>query len=321
MRLEDFPDEKVAAKITLIKVAVLAILVYTTNYFLIPRFLYKKQYLTFGLIFMALVFGFGLIKIYFIMQLLQPYYSKTLLVFDHFQERVYDNLIPLFLLVSTGAAIKLVMVYLVSEKRLATISKEKAETELQYLRSQVNPHFVFNTLNSIYFQIDKSNAEARQTLLQFSDLLRYQLYECNADKIAVEKEMSYLKDYVKLQEKRKDENYKVEWFCSAEVKNFQIVPLLMMPLVENAFKHISHFQDKPNTICIRADKNNNIFSFRIVNTTEPGQESNELEYGGIGLKNVKRRLDLLYPAEHVLDIINNDGLYTVELKLTIHNHD
>ena len=322
MRFEDFPDVNAALKITLIKVLVLATLVYLSNYLLIPYFLYRKRYWAFAAIFVTIIFAFGILKIYMITQVLQPYYSHRLLVFDNFdnfKERVYDNLIPLFLLVSTGAAAKLVMVYLVAEKRLAIISKEKAETELQYLKSQVNPHFVFNTLNAIYFQIDKNNHQARQTLLQFSDLLRYQLYECNEEKIPVEKEISYLRDYVHLQEKRKDENYIVEWCCSMKVKGFNIVPLLLMPLVENAFKHISHFQDKPNTIKIHADKKDNHFSFKITNTTEPGLTSNELQYGGIGLKNVKRRLELLYPGKHELNIIKEDGLYSADLIITVHN--
>jgi sensor histidine kinase YesM len=317
MRIEDFPDEAVAAKITLVKVAVLAILVYITNYLLIPTLLYKKKYLLFAGTVILLVSLFGILKIYLIMQLLQPYYSRPLLVFDQFKERIYDNLIPLFLLVSTGAALKFIMVYLLAEKRLATISKEKAEAELQYLRSQVNPHFVFNTLNSIYFQIEKTNIEARQTLLQFSDLLRYQLYECNADTIPVEKEMNYLRDYVRLQEKRKDEHYQVQWCCSPTVKNFQIVPLLIMPLVENAFKHISHHEQKSNTISIEADKKEHNFCIKISNTVEEGGVTTELKYGGIGLKNVRRRLELLYPGKHRLDITCENGLHSVNLQLTI----
>jgi LytS/YehU family sensor histidine kinase len=240
-----------------------------------------------------------------------------MLVFDDFKERVYDNLIPLFLLVTSGAAAKVVMDYLVSEKRLAVISREKAETELRYLRSQINPHFVFNTLNSIYFQIDKSNQEARQTLLQFSGILRYQIYDCIADKIPVEKELAYLKDYVQLQQKRKDENYTVEWISPHQVNGFQIVPLLLMPLVENAFKHISHFQDKPNSICIKTGKKDNMFSFTITNTMESGQVSNELHYGGIGLKNVRRRLELLYPDKHEFTIQDNNSHYVVNLTLIL----
>src|SRR5687768_2646364 len=185
MRVDDFPTKQVALLVTGVKVLILATLVYVTNYLLIPRILYKKQYWLFGVTFIAMIFVTGMFKIYLLISLLQPYYRQRLHLFDDMQTKVYDDLLPLFLLVSTGAAVKLVMDYIVTERKMAEISKEKAETELQYLKSQVNPHFVFNTLNAIYFQIDKSNTEARETLLEFADLLRYQLYECNADKIPI----------------------------------------------------------------------------------------------------------------------------------------
>ena len=292
MRVNDFPSQAVALTVTAVKVLVLMLLVYFTNYFLIPRLLYAKRYFLFGALFLSMIFVAGMFKIFVIITILQPYYRQQIGLFDDMATKVYDDLLPLFLLVSTGAAVKLVMSYIISERRIAEISKEKAETELQFLKSQVNPHFVFNTLNAIYFQIDKSNQDARETLIQFSDLLRYQLYECNADQIAIEKELAYLKDYVNLQLKRKDEQYKVAWEQGVGMHGFKIAPLLLMPLAENAFKHISHYTDQPNRIVIETETRDNIFSFKISNTTEPGYKSREPSVGGIGLKNVRRRLEL-----------------------------
>lgn len=317
LRSDDFPDNKVAVQITLVKVLVLACLVYLTNILFIPLLLYKKKYLLFTFIFIGAVVIWGIFKIYLIMQLLQPYYKEPLKVFDDFKERFYDNIIPLFLLASTGAAAKLVTDYILSEKRLAAISREKSETELQYLKSQINPHFVFNTLNAIYFQIDKSNQDARETLLQFADLLRYQLYECNETTIPVEKEMHYLEDYIRLQQKRKDENYKVSFNRSPEVKNFQIVPLLLIPFVENAFKHISHFANKHNVIQIIVDRQADEFSFTVINSVEKEVDVKEPKTGGIGLKNVQRRLELLYPGSHALRICEAENNFTVHLTIKI----
>lgn len=316
-RASDFPNQKLAVYITTVKVLVLALLVYVTNYVLIPVLLHKKQYGLFALIYTGMILAFGFFKIYLIIVLLQPYFSVKLDVFSPLKVRFYDDIIPLFLLVSTGAAAKFVMDYIVFQKRLAAISREKAETELQYLKSQINPHFVFNTLNAIYFQIDKTNTDARETLLRFSDLLRYQLYECNAEKIEIEKEMAYLRDYIHLQQKRKDENYIVTFNSSPALRDFAIVPLLLSPFVENAFKHISHFSDKPNTICIKADKQEDTFRFSVINTTENGQRSNELQVGGIGLKNVQRRLDLLYNGKHNLEICEDDHQYKVMLLIKV----
>ncbi|MEJ7768583.1 MAG: histidine kinase [Chitinophagaceae bacterium] len=318
LRSGDFPNNQVAAKITIVKVLVLAFLVYLTNEILIPFLLYKKRYWLFGLLFTMIVCTMGIVKISLIMQLLQPYYRYPLKVFDDIKERFYDNIIPLFLLVSTGAAAKLVTDYISSEKKLAAISREKAETELQYLKSQLNPHFVFNTLNAIYFQIDKSNHDARESLLQFADLLRYQLYECNAETITIEKEMQYLEDYIHLQKKRKDSNYKVTFKRCQSVRDFQIVPLLLIPFVENAFKHISHYSNKLNIIVITASRQDDTFAFNVINSVEL-HHHHEPKTGGIGLRNVQRRLDMLYAGKHTLRIEKTGDHYTVDLQIKVNN--
>ena len=114
-------------------------------------------------------------------------------IFDkNFKVRFYDNVIPHFLLVITGASFKLLIDYAKSQRRLGEMAKEKAEAELNFLKSQINPHFLFNSLNSVYFLIDKDNPDARGALHKFSDMLRYQLYECNGDKIPIGKEIGYL---------------------------------------------------------------------------------------------------------------------------------
>ncbi len=196
------------------------------------------------------------------------------------------------------------------------MAKEKAEAELNFLKSQINPHFLFNSLNSVYFLIDKNNPDARQALHTFSDMLRYQLYEANGDKIPIEKEISYLQDYVHLQQLRKDENYKVQFNCSPEVKNFSIEPLLLIPFVENAFKHISHKTDGSNFVKLDLARSNGYFEFTVENSQEKGIYTTEL-HGGIGMNNVKRRLELLYPDTHKLDVNDEPNTFKINLKLKI----
>lgn len=195
------------------------------------------------------------------------------------------------------------------------IELENISTELEYLKAQINPHFLFNSINTIYFQIDKQNIGARETLSKFSDMLRYQLYECNGHEIPVEKEISYLKNYVELQRLRKDENYSIEFICSDEMKNFTLPPLLLVPFVENAFKHVSHFMDRKNVIKIEVDKAGNFFRFNVMNTKDILQKTNE--NGGIGLKNVKRRLELSYKDKYLLDIQDTPEHFTVNLELHV----
>jgi len=314
-RYQDYSSQALAFKITLLKVADLALMVYVTNYLLIPRFLYRKKYILFGFTFIVLVFGSSLGKMWLEGQILQR--PELFTIFNrYFKVRFYDNVIPHFLLVTTGAAFKLLVDYARAQRRLGEMAKEKAEAELIFLKSQINPHFLFNSLNSVYFLIDKENPGARQALHKFSDMLRYQLYECNGDKIPIEKEISYLQDYVDLQKLRREAYDDVQFTCSENVKDFLIEPLLLMPFVENSFKHLSHFSNgRKNLVKINAEKLNEEFRFSVVNTIE--YTATKERVGGIGLKNVKRRLELLYTGKHDLQIKENGDLFQVDLRIKI----
>jgi len=312
-RYQDYPP-KTAVWVTLIKVVDLATLVYITNYVLIPRLLYKKRYWLFGSIFLVMIVASSLLKMYILGRLMN--YPGLLNLFDRFKVRVYDNVLPHILLVSTGAAFKLLLDQVKTQKRLAEMSKEKSDAELNFLKSQINPHFLFNSLNSIYFLIDKQNPEARKTLLQFSDLLRYQLYDCSAETIEIEKEITYLKDYIRLQELRKDKQYEVQVQVGGNVQGFRITPLLLIPFVENAFKHISHHNGSKNFVHVEMNRANGTFRFTVENSKDNFERNTEPK-GGIGLANVKRRLELIYPEKHELQIDNNDQTFKVALELNV----
>lgn len=314
-RYEDFTSVNKSLLVTFIKVVDLAMMVYFTNYFLIPRLLYKKRYLLFAISFFAIITASSLFKIYVLGNIIQP---GHFVMFDgNFKSRVYNNVIPHFLLVSTGAAFKLLLDYAKAQRRIGEMAKEKAETELLFLKSQMNPHFLFNALNSVYFLIDKKNEQAREALHKFSEMLRYQLYEVNDETVPIEKEVNYLKDYIEVQRIRK-ENTIIDFTMKEDLHGFQIQPLLLIPFVENAFKHLSHFNNgKQNAINMNLHKQDDEMIFLIKNTTEGKQNSVIKEDGGIGLANVKRRLELLYPGKHQLLINDADGYFDVQLKLKI----
>lgn len=286
-------------------------MIYLTNLVLIPQLLYKKRYFLFVSAFLLMILASGFIKVYSIGRILnQPQmYSLAGLKLN-----IYEHIISDFFLVTAGSAIRLMFDYTKLQQRMAEIAKEKSEAELNFLKSQINPHFLFNSLNSVYFLIDKNNPEARQSLHKFSDMLRYQLYELNGDKIPVEREVNYLKDYVDLQKLRKDENYTVEFNCSSSVKGFSIEPLLLVPFVENAFKHISH-KSENNFVKLSLDRQNGHFYFTVENSKEPVRTTEQ--HGGIGLANVKRRLELLYPDKYSLNIRDGSHRYKVELNLKL----
>ncbi|HET9746654.1 MAG TPA: histidine kinase [Chitinophagaceae bacterium] len=314
LRYEGYASSTLAFKITLIKVVDLALMVYVTNYILIPFLLYKKRYVLFVITFIAMVLTSSFTKMYIIGQVANDPASFSLQ--QNLKARIYDNVIPHFFLVIAGAAIKFMFDQLRLQKKIADLAKEKAEAELNFLKSQINPHFLFNSLNSVYFLIDKNNPDARQALHKFSDMLRYQLYEADGEKIPIEKEIDYLQDYVHLQQLRKDENYKVQFMCSPDVKNFSIEPLLLIPFVENAFKHISHKADGNNFVKLDMSRNNGYFEFAVENSREKGVYTTE-QHGGIGMNNVKRRLELLYPGTHQLSIDDKSNTFKISLKLKI----
>jgi two-component system, LytTR family, sensor kinase len=315
LRYQDYSTRLLAFKVTSVKVIDLALLVYITNLILIPKLLFRKKYVVFTIIYVSMIFGSSILKLNILAEVM---HIQNFSVWNNFKLRLYDNIIPHYLLVSTGAAIKLLFDYARAQRRLAEITKEKAESELKFLKSQINPHFLFNSLNSVYFLIDKSNREARESLHKFSEMLRYQLYECGGEKIEIEKEIKYLEDYVDLQRLRKDEKYKVDFHCSNEVSGFAIEPLLLIPFVENSFKHLSHFGNgKLNHVNIDASRSNGEFLFTVANTVDYSSKQNTEPVGGIGLRNVKRRLELLYPDKHQLKITENDGWFKVDLRLRV----
>jgi LytS/YehU family sensor histidine kinase len=314
LRYQEYATNTIAAEITLLKVAVLAASVYFTNYFLIPNFLYKKKYIVFFILFLLMILTGSSLKVYMMSLILdQP---ELLRLSGNLKQRLYENAISDFFLVSAGAAVKLVFDYLQMQQRFLQLAKEKAEAELGFLKSQINPHFLFNSLNAVYFLIDKENKDARQALHKFSEMLRYQLYEANGDKIPLEKEIGYLKDYVDLQQLRLSEQSRVHFECLGNTSGFQIEPLLLIPFAENAFKHISHNADGSDFVNMKLERLNGGFVFTAENSKEP-VNSKTGQPGGIGLVNVKRRLELLYPGKHDLLIRDSGNTFFVQLKIDL----
>jgi hypothetical protein len=314
LRIDDYPHLLPTVLAGLLKILSLAGAVYFTNYVLIPKYLYTKRYIAFLLTFTALVFATGFIVIRLLNLILRPYASSiTHWPNETLNSQLYDVYIPLFFMVGAAAGIKFYIDQLRTLNRLQNALRAGAEQELQYLRSQINPHSLFNSLNTIYFLIDKENREARETLMKFSELLRYQLYECNTEQIAIQREVQYLRNYVAIQRLRHDEKYNIRFSSAPEVRDFSIAPLLLIPFVENAFKHVSSHL-APNFIHINMSMHNGRFRLSIQNTRE---EKPHPANGGIGLANVKRRLELLYPGRHDLHIENGGHLYSVTLNLQV----
>lgn len=290
---------------------------------LIPKFLYKKKNLLFILLLLLLMIVFANVMVF--LQL--GWYELTKLfewedlhdtkvLFNPYYQ-LYDIYIIIFAGCISAISFKLMIDQLMSQNQYAQLQKEKAQTELSFLKAQINPHFLFNSINSIFASIDKNNLEARETVLKFSDMLRYQLYECNTDKISFEKELSYLNNYVELQRLRKEENLSIIIETKGEMNGFEIAPLLLIPFVENAFKYASNHDDAENILKIVLTKGSNFFKFYCMNSKDKYVSRNIIEQGGIGIKNVKRRLELLYPDKHELEITDGEKTFEINLKIEI----
>jgi two-component system LytT family sensor kinase len=293
-----------------IRNGLLAVMIYTHLQILIPRLAQRQRVGMYVIAVIALIVLYAFAKnshdVYLYSQL-QGVVRKTF-----FDNTYYNISIGIFYL-AFSVALYLSKEWYIQRKRLQQIEIEKLNTELEYLKSQINPHFVFNSINTIFFQIDKQNTAARETLSRFSEMLRYQLYECNGKDIPIERELTYLQNYIELQRLRKDDNYIITFQCDDQVKDFAIAPLLIIVFVENAFKHVSNYGDRNNEISISLQRNNSDFTLKVTNTKD--SHVNGKSVGGIGLRNVKRRLDLLYNGSHTLNIQDNPGTYSVELSI------
>ncbi|HRK55371.1 MAG TPA: DUF645 family protein [Cyclobacteriaceae bacterium] len=199
--------------------------------------------------------------------------------------------------------------------------QDKLSAELELLKAQINPHFLFNGINSIYHLIGYNDNVAKDILLKFSGLLRYQLYECNEEFIPLSKELEYVINYIKLEEIRKGEDayFDIELpdADSESLRSLTIAPLLFTPFLENAFKFMSLYSEKEkNKLDARIHISNGVLDFQVRNTINHEMiNKQKKEDGGIGLENVKRRLKILYADNYDLSLSNENNTYTVKLKL------
>jgi two-component system LytT family sensor kinase len=194
-----------------------------------------------------------------------------------------------------------------SEQRqqVNNIQISQLETELKYLRSQINPHFLFNGLNTIYGTIDIENQEARDMVVQFSDLLRYNLYEADTELVEIGKEAIYLENYIALQKARSNDNLKIALEIQITDQSLKIAPLIFVAFVENAFKYTTR-KSIVNEIFISLKQSGKSITFECRNPyTEQAMDTM-----GIGLANVTRRLELIYKDKYMLDVTKDKGIYS-----------
>jgi two-component system LytT family sensor kinase len=294
----------------LFHLVLMMILVYTNALLLIPFLLQKKKFILYSLNILLLIAAYTFFKSGY-----QKFINHKLFHIkgDSISDYFWDSFVYAIWFTIVSFMLYITQKWYDHRQQVKNIQIEQLQTELKYLRAQINPHFLFNGLNTVYGSIDMNNEEARKVLLQFADLLRYNLYDADVDLIDLGKEALYLENYVALQKARSNSNLNIELSISIEDNNTKVAPLLFLPFVENAFKFSSKEDDPKNLIKINLQQRNNQIVFNCLNS----YEKEDKEKTGIGLNNVRRRLELLYKDRYTLEIKDDNGIWNVHLTLNI----
>ncbi|MGQ7869917.1 sensor histidine kinase [Sunxiuqinia sp. sy24] len=228
----------------------------------------------------------------------------------------FGDLILASISIAIGTSIRGTRGWLVNEKQLKEIENQKLVAELSYLKAQINPHFFFNTLNGIYALARKKSDQTPEVILKLSDLMRYIIYEANASRVLLKREINHIENYIDLQRIRLNEMVKVHFQVKGNPGTLQIEPLLFSVFLENAFKHGVDYS-KPGSIEITLTIETNQVIFTVENPIQANKKESGCSDGGVGLANIKQRLGLVYPNRHRLKIYKKNERHIVELYLNI----
>lgn len=215
-----------------------------------------------------------------------------------------------------GLGARAIIEYFNEKDKQKELEKKNLQSELNLLRSQINPHFLFNTLNNIDALVRKNPEQASELLIKLSVQMRYMLYDSNTEKINLDSEIEFIKDYISLQKLRIRNQKAVKFTLNGEFKDKVIAPMLFIPFIENAFKHCSN-KEHEGAIEIEISENHDQLGFFTSNSYDPDSTGEKDDSGGIGLDLVKRRLKLIYPERHVLEITDENSRFTVRLNIPL----
>jgi LytS/YehU family sensor histidine kinase len=291
--------------------------VYINIWILIPRVLQQGRYLIYLICLVAVIYAgaqFNQVTFNHLVDLVLPGYY-----FISFYD-IGDILKFVFVYVALTSLLKLSKGWFLltrAEKQIMIVNQKKVESELKALKSQINPHFLFNSLNNIYSLSMGESGKAPAAILKLSDLMRYMLYESNEEEVSLKKEIDFLENYVDLQRLRSDPHAKIEYNRDGSPDGLKIAPLLLLPLMENSFKHGIKGDPAGGYVKINMDIGENELELSLENNKGKVDEIEDLENSGIGLANVKRRLELLYPEKSMLEIHDSGSDFIVKLKLEL----
>lgn len=316
VRVEDFSRDYRLFPMLLIVLVGKAILVYGNAFWAMPRWLKGRRWGRLA-IRTSLLFLVALI-----------YESVSFFIWAAGDERVtfreyfhFGQLNALFFVSYYGISVAYVLGknWWANEQRRQQLEKEKLRTELDFLKSQINPHFLFNSLNNLYALAGRyHNDELAGGIAELSNLMRYMLYDAKADSINLEREVAHLRSVIEIQQLRfsEDDDFAVSLHVDGDIVGKKVAPLLLIPFVENAFKHGVDLR-KHSFIRIELQVEGDRLHFQVTNTNFYQNIDSQHQHSGIGLENVRRRLELLYPEKHTLVIQEEKDLFKIDLTLVL----
>ncbi|MFT5249616.1 MAG: sensor histidine kinase YesM [bacterium] len=317
-----FDDYLYSLKTNIIGFPVHIILAYLNVFVLMPRFVYKRKYFLYLVFLIASLLLMVYIKFnltfYLVSENIWP--EGPQIIHDFTFSYAIDMMIGELYVMTFVTAIKITMDWLEEQKTIAALEKMQSDTELLFLRTQISPHFFFNTLNNIYSLSIEKSEKTPKLILKLSELMRYLLYETKSKRQSLEKEIICIQNYLDLEIIRYGELLKIDINIEGNIVNKKIAPILLLSFVENAFKHGANKNIGNVKIGIDFKIQENFLFFTISNPTPKitKYKQNIDHSGGIGLENVKKRLALGYkPDEYNLSIENNDKLFIVNLKIKV----
>ena len=291
---------------------------YYTIYNLLPNFLFRKKYLGFAIRFiytalLALLLEMLIIMLVFVIRVHPPQTGRF--AEPGLQIDIFYLMLGIFLIIVLATSIKLLRHWYGAQQRTAILAREKVEAELKMLKSQIHPHFLFNTLNNLYALTMQKSDQAPNVVLKLSQLLDYMLYECNAPVVPLAKEIEALENYITLEKLRHGERLELQFTKAGDIATARIAPLLLLPFVENSFKHGVSANNKEAWIKMDLRVESGTLQFRLANSKSPQKAASPGR--GIGLVNCRKRLEMLYPNHHQMEVEDRADQYRLQLRIDL----
>ncbi|MDP5171994.1 MAG: histidine kinase [Bacteroidia bacterium] len=309
-----------ALQYELLLLPVKMVVVYLTIYWLIPVLFLRGRYWSFFLGFFVLLLGGAVLQRLIIFYVLYPLIYPSELYGELFTTYwIVKNALSIFTITVLGSSIKITKYWYEDHRRSKALKEEKLEAELKFLKAQMHPHFLFNTLNNLYSLTLNKSDRAPEVVLRLSGLMNYMLFEANAGKVGLALEIETIHNYIALERIRYGQSLDLFFEVTGKVEEVEIAPMLLLPFVENSFKHGVSDEVEEKWISANLSVKGEVLQFKVENSRSPRpDDARPLAYtGGIGLKNVQRRLELIYPDRHELKIFEEEDSYLITLKINL----